>query len=618
MKNNFRSLTIDSNIDKDNLEISLTVASATPCEREYEDIKYDEVLIISEDAIDLTRLNNNASVLKNHDDDIILGQVKKAWIEQDKLCVRIQFLKHNQEAVNIFNDICDGNLRNVSIGYQVKNIEFKKEEDKTIGYVNKWMPFEISVAVGIPFDPNVGFYRSLNDNIKEVKNMEEDKTVENEAIKALECRIAELEKQLENKEEETREEVVEEESQVETVETAETDKEEVEEVKEEQQIDDKTNEEEIRSVAKAFDREDLIESALERKIDVETFKSELKRKINHKEVKVMDNKFNVAKALRSLLNKDNSAEYERTISASAYADAKLPYNNDSIVVRAFDGTTGAGLLPTEHRGDLFVDVLRTKMAVKDAKIISGLQGTITIPAATSASTVAWVEGLGNNAGSTNPIVTHITLTPKKLCAYVDVDKNLIVNASPDAVNLVINDLTEQIARKLDYTILKGNASAPSITGVETATGVNNVVISDMAAATWKDYVKFAGSVDAYDVDATRCKFVMSAADKALLKGTSKDTGSGRFIIEDNALDGYEVSVCGLLESGEVYFGDFSNVVVGNWLGGLEITIDPYSLSVSGGVRVVASLVADVAVTNAKGFAKRVASASPESSSSAGA
>lgn len=191
-----------------------------------------------------------------------------------------------------------------------------------------------------------------------------------------------------------------------------------------------------------------------------------------------------------------------------------------------------------------------------------------------------------------------------MTAYVDVDKNLIVNGSPEPINLVINDLVAQIARKLDYTILKGNASAPVIAGVDGTTGVNTVVIADVTKATFQDFLKFGGAIDSYEmVDAP--EFIMSASDKALLKGISKDTGSGRFICEDNQIDGYNVNVCGALASGEIYFGNFANVIVGNWLSGLEIVIDPYSLSRSGGYRIVATMIADVAVTNPNGFVKRV-------------
>ena len=140
----------------------------------------------------------------------------------------------------------------------------------------------------------------------------------------------------------------------------------------EKTLDDTSiDEEEIKAVARAFKREDLIADALKRKIDVSTFKRELKNVINKGNIQIMEHKkFDIAKALRSLVVNNVDAQYERELSREAYKSAGLTVNENAIVYRDFNGTNGAGLLPTTHRGDLFVDVLRTKMAVQNAKIVS--------------------------------------------------------------------------------------------------------------------------------------------------------------------------------------------------------------------------------------------------------
>ena len=224
--------------------------------------------------------------------------------------------------------------------------------------------------------------------------------------------------------------------------------------------------------------------------------------------------------------------------------------------------------------------------------------------ATGTGSVGWVADLNTDVGATKPTTGNISLTPKKLGAYVPTGKDLLVQGNPDAVNLVIRDLMALIAQKLSITMLKGNDASPAITGLATAAGVQTVTIDDVTNATWQDMLKFGACVEGLAYTG-KLEFIMSASDKQTFKGISKDTGSGRFLCENNQIDGYDVAVDGNLASGEIFFGDFSNIIVGQW-GGLEIMIDPYKYARSGGVEVIASLVADIAVRNPQTFVKRVA------------
>jgi HK97 family phage major capsid protein len=218
------------------------------------------------------------------------------------------------------------------------------------------------------------------------------------------------------------------------------------------QLDDCTKEEEtesieeeIRSVAKIMDAESMVDSALERKISVQEFINENKNFTIKKDEKKM-NKFDICKAFRSLMGAEN-AEFERSVSADAYRNAGLAVNHNAIVLREFgaDGNAAGIADATEYRGDSFIEALRKKMAV-DARFISGITGNIQVPNQTGVSTVAWTNG---SVAPTNPKVDMLTLSPRRLGAYVDVDRNLLCNGSLDAINLVVEDLLAQIARKLD-------------------------------------------------------------------------------------------------------------------------------------------------------------------------
>lgn len=51
----------------------------------------------------------------------------------------------------------------------------------------------------------------------------------------------------------------------------------------------------------------------------------------------------------------------------------------------------------------------------------------------------------------------------------------------------------------------------------------------------------------------------------------------------------------------MFFGDFSQLIIGQW-SGLDLLVDPYSLSSGGGVRVVALQDVDLALRYADAFA----------------
>ena len=96
--------------------------------------------------------------------------------------------------------------------------------------------------------------------------------------------------------------------------------------------------------------------------------------------------------------------------------------------------------------------------------------------------------------------------------------------------------------------------------------------------------------------------------KASLMGISKDSGSGRFLCEDDKINGYQVNVCGGLSDGDLYFGAWKNVIIGQW-GGLQVKVDDVTGIKEGSVTIVAKLLADITITNPASFVRRVASAS---------
>jgi hypothetical protein len=96
-------------------------------------------------------------------------------------------------------------------------------------------------------------------------------------------------------------------------------------------------------------------------------------------------------------------------------------------------------------------------------------------------------------------------------------------------------------------------------------------------------------------------YITDAATFGGLKTKQKDAGSGMFVLEGGQANGYNVIRTQQATAGNVYFGNFSDMMIGMW-GGLDLTVDPYTASTTGTVRVVALQTVDVAVRNAVSFA----------------
>lgn len=590
---------LDPNPDLDNLEITFTAASGEPYER-FDDKKrqsYFERLVITPEAVNLTRLNGGASILKNHNPDCILGTIVNAWIEDEKLAIRARFRKNDPEAVAIFHDIVDGTLPNVSIGYQPDTVVPVRENGVNFRDLTRWTAFEVSVAVGVPADPTVGFYRSMSVNSNQGAKMStKNQTEEDPSVKPVPPE-ADPETDPENKQDPPEQPAAAEPSG--------------EDPSDPSDPSDPPNPEEQPDPEKAEKEERQRAAELRQK----AIKTEKIRSLNipkERKSNMPENKYSLVRAFQSLINPKVDASYERQVSDDLAQRSGLYPSANSIMLSFRDGEfnggagVGAGMIGTDHRADLFIQSLRTRMGVKNATVLTGLVGNVDIPTQTGAVTVG-IGAMNSTSSKTKPTVGSTTFTPKKFSAYVDIGEDLLAQGNPDAIAFVIDDLQAQLARKLDLSILTGNAD-PEILGVDGTTGVQTKVIANMGSITWADILDMYGKVADYEIEDGDLAWISKGVTKANFMGISKDTGSGRFLVEDDKMNGFPVNVCGGLTANDLYLGVWKNVIVGNW-GGLEIKIDDKSGIKSGTITVLARLYADIAITNPASFVKRVASAS---------
>lgn len=554
----------------------------------------DEVLSHEKSAADLGRLNDGAPLLFNHNMDDYIGVVEKSWIGDDKRAyARVRFANH-ERANQIMQDVKDGILRNVSFAYEVRKYV---EDTKTKTYTGTdWMAYEVSF-VTVPADQTVGVGRALIE--EKVSEAEMPSDIPNAAAAAKSVKGMTM-------------------NEATTVDVSAVAAQAAE--AERQRIAG------INSLGEKFAQKDLARQlidggksldearaiVLERMGDVKPVaQPSADIGLTAKEVK----SFSFMRAINALANPGDRAAYEaagfeREVSeAAAKAAGKtargifvpgeiLRAKRDLNVTTA---TAGGNAVATELMADAFIDLLRNKSVVQraGATVMNGLVGNIAIPKQTGAATAYWVAESGAPTESQQTI-GQVSMTPKTVGAYTDFSRRLILQSSIDVESMVRNDLASVIALAIDSASLYGTGASNQPTGLKLISGINT---KDFAAATptFAELVAMESEVASDNADIGNMRYLVNAALRGALKSAEKFSTTGQTIWEPgNTVNGYATEVSNQLASGDVFFGNFADLILGFW-SGLDLMVDPYAGSTSGTVRVVALQDVDVAVRNAVSF-----------------
>jgi HK97 family phage major capsid protein len=229
------------------------------------------------------------------------------------------------------------------------------------------------------------------------------------------------------------------------------------------------------------------------------------------------------------------------------------------------------------------------MVEAGANYMTGLVGNVSIPAY-SGTNVGWageIAAASDGAGT----FSEVTLEPKRITAYLDVSKQFLLQDSVSAEALLKNDIVKAISNKLEATIL-GDAAGSTTQPEGIFNGVDT--IEDTSYTTMVGLIQ---TLEEANVNG-EIKYIVSPAIKAKLKTTSKDSGSGLFVMENGEVDGIPVLSTSACKG--IVVGNFEDYVIGQW-GGIDLTIDPYSQATNGKVRLVVNAYFDAKPRRAEAF-----------------
>jgi HK97 family phage major capsid protein/HK97 family phage prohead protease len=568
-----------SPIDEETRTVKMALSSEEPVARSFG----TEVLDHTREAIDLSFLaSGRAPLLLDHDPEKQIGVIKSVQLDENarRLRAEVRFGK-GELAREAFSDVVDGIKANISVGYSIDKME-RDVDDKETYRAKSWKPVEASL-VSIPADMTVGVGRSgkaenkpvIRTSIKEDNIMSE---VNVEAVKA-----------------------------------------------EAQQAAQK-NAAQIVELGARHNKSDMAREAIASGKSIDEFRGALLESIGSQtalesqDIGMKDEevkRFSMARAIHALANptdrraQENAAfEFECSrAAADQYGKTAQGIMLPADVLRNWKRdmnalTDDTALVTEDFRGGDFIDALRNQSSVMaaGARMLGGLSGDVKIPRKSAAATAAFVDGEGTAVGESEMTVGQVSLTPKTLGAFTDVTRQLLMQSSLDVEALIRDDLAKSIAVAIDKAGLEGSGANGNPRGILNTTGINTV--TDFAAAnpTFAEVVTLETAVAEDNALNGNLSYILPPAMYGALKTTEKADNTAQFVVEPGGtINGYNAIVSAQATSGNLYFGNFDDLLIGMF-GGLDIVVDPYTASTSGTVRVVAMQSVDVAVRHAVSFA----------------
>ncbi|MDH1634697.1 phage major capsid protein [Aeromonas caviae] len=636
--------------DAEKRTVELAFSSEAPVQRWFG----FEVLDHSPASIRLDRLRDGAALLLNHDWDDQIGVVESVSIDSDRKGRAVVRFSRSNDADDVFQDVMDGIRRHVSVGYRIHAAKLDSTEgDEDTYRITDWEPYEISI-VSVPADPSVGVGRSLEIPQEDGKQRIGETAITESGATAKDStteEVRKMEKTLRDGKGNLVRALVDAEGKI--LEVLEVLEEAGADVRAAQNNAAKAERERTASILQMgtqYDCRELAEKAVAAGDTVDAFRAAVLDHINTRGAKkpagqpaqpsqrsgtplsemqsadigLTDQEvrnYSIFRAVRALQPNATRADREAAafeLECSETAQRQLGKTAQGILIpqdvlnsRAFNAggaantpngaQSGQNLVDTTFMGGSFIDMLRNRTTImRLATTMGGLVGNVDIPRQTGGATAYWL-GEGEDAQEGTPTIGQLELSPKTLGAYIDITRRLLMQSSMDAEGLVRRDLVNAMAQAIDFAGYYGSGAGNQPRGIKNYTGINAV---DFAAAlpTFEELVAMESAIAADNADIGQMGYIGNAAFRGHCKTKPKfGTGTESTIWEPgNTINGYNTEISNQIAAGDVFFGNFADMLIGMW-GGLDLTVDPYSLSKSGGLRIVAFQDVDFVLRRVESF-----------------
>lgn len=591
-----------------------------------------EILDHSPGAADLARIADRGPVLVNHDIHDHVGVVESVEIGTDRVGRAVVRLGNSARATEILDDVRNGIRPHVSVRYRI--VDMVREhlgDDVETWRVLRWEPLEISFA-SIPADHRgAGVGRSADPDrlypvtVQKNQNMPDPITPPAEPPPPTPPATPA------------------------PVPTAV-----LEQDRERARAAEQGRVRDIYALGDHHNQRDLAAEAVKEGWTFSRFSSELLKKVGRPVPAGAANlgmtepevrRYSFVNVIRYLADKSNPAAREAAAYELEMSDAAndalgktsqgLRVPNDVMERGEIDlaagaevarrlgrrdltvGTTTAGgfLKATDLLSGSFIDVLRNRTVLFGrSTILPGLVGDVAIPRHDTASTAYWVTE-GTAITESAQVFGQVAMAPSTLGGLVEISRKLLKQSSVAIEAFVRMDIARVLGVELDRVGIEGSGSGAEPTGIINTSGIGAVALGASGAApTWASIVKLEEEVAVDNADLGDLFYLGNAKVRSVLKRTLRTPTYGDAMLWDterNTLNGYPALVSNnvpwdLTKSAgsnlsALLFGNAADCLYGLW-GGMDLTLDPYTNSATGALRIVALQEADFALRHVQSWA----------------
>lgn len=553
----FLQIDQETKVDTGSRTITFPFSSEEPVDRMFG----REVLSHKKGAARMSRLNDGAPLLFNHNMDDVIGVVESARMGDDKRgYATVRFAK-TARADEVLSMVADDVLRNVSFMYRIHEYEQnpKSEEFR----VTDWEPLEVSI-VTVPADNTVGLGRAIETQEIEARNA---------SIPAAPAAVV-------NK----------------GVVTMSQDTNAVAGATAEQfsaQDYEKARVRAIEFYCKASNIDDRAKLAwIANGTSVDKVGEEIVKLVEERNKSATPataigmssretGRFSMWKAIQAVSSGDWSrAGFELEASRAVADKIQRSAQKNSFFVplevqkrdAAVSGT-GAYLVATDNIS--FVELLRNRMVVRQmgATTLSGLVGNVTIPKQTAGATAYWLASESTQITEGNQTFGQLALSPKTVGAYTEISRLLRLQSSPDAEGIIMMDLAKQVGIAGDLAALAGSGAGGQPAGLIGTAGVGAVTGTTFDYA---DILEFQSDLATANALSGSLGYVATPVVASLAMARSRFASTDTPLWTGNMLDGmmagFKAMSSNQVPTGDMIFGDWSQLVIGEW-GVLEIAVD---------------------------------------------
>ena len=281
------------------------------------------------------------------------------------------------------------------------------------------------------------------------------------------------------------------------------------------------------------------------------------------------------------------------------------------------GTTTqyGGTLVQTDKGGLLGDFYNSSvLEAAGAMVLTGLVGNLDLPAYTAGTTP--VKKTENQAaGDAAGTFASISLTPKRLPAYITISNQLLMQSSSVLESFLRQELTTQMTAVKEVAFFHGTGTSEA-NGIAAKSGIGSVVGgTNGAAPTWSHIVKLWKEVSIDNAAAGRLGYFTNPSVVAKLLQTAKVSSTDSQMVMNelsSRLLGFPVASTNAISStlskgsasgtaSAIFFGNAADYVIGYW-GGVELElVNDSTLAKAGQKCLVANTYYDGGLRRAKSF-----------------